>query len=154
MRVPIFLGFGEDKKPEECVLEEEKSTEELISNGDENSSDENDPLPTKLLKYLHLTVRGRLLHRHLSSFSHLDKVFWDKSENHLQLTKKDLIEYYNKISEYLLPYLKDRPLSLSRYPDRIEGKYFYHKNWNKEKPDLVQTVKVHSKSKDGIINCL
>ncbi len=38
MRVPIFLGFGEDKKPEECVLEEEKSTEELISNGDEKEA--------------------------------------------------------------------------------------------------------------------
>ena len=87
-----------------------------------------------------------------SSFSNLDKVFWDKSENHPQLTKKDLIEYYNKISEYLLPYLKDRPLSLSRYPDGIKGKHFYHKNWDKEKPDFVQTVKVYSKSKDDIVN--
>ena len=87
-----------------------------------------------------------------SIFSNLDKVFWDKSENHPQLTKKDLIEYYNKISEYLLPYLKDRPLSLSRYPDGIKGKHFYHKNWDKEKPDFVQTVKVYSKSKGGIVN--
>ena len=51
-----------------------------------------------------------------------------------------------------MPYLKDRPLSLSRYPDGIKGKHFYHKNWDKEKPDFVQTVKVYSKSKGGIVN--
>ena len=59
-----------------------------------------------------------------ATFSNLDKVFWEKTTNHPQLTKKDLIEYYSEISEYLLPYLKDRPLSLSRYPDGIKGKSF------------------------------
>ncbi len=153
MRVPIFLGFREDKKPEECVFEEEKSTEELVSNGNEKEqpqklpttyeaseiSSSNSPNTTTMLPSS-------------SSFSNLDKVFWDKSESHPQLTKKDLIEYYDKISEYLMPYLKDRPLSLSRYPDGIKGKHFYHKNWDKEKPDFVQTVKVYSKSTDDIIN--
>ena len=86
-----------------------------------------------------------------SSFSNLDKVFWDKSENRPKLTKKDLIEYYNKISEYLLPYLRDRPLSSSRYPNGIQGKHFYH-NWDKEKPDFAQSANIYSKSKEGIIN--
>jgi bifunctional non-homologous end joining protein LigD len=152
MRVPIFLGFREDKKPEECVLEEEKSTEELISNGNEKEQRRERPTTYEASEISTSNGPSTTITPSSSSFSHLDKVFWDKSENHLQLTKKDLIEYYNKISEYLLPYLKDRPLSLSRYPDGIEGKHFYHKNWNKEKPDFVQTVKVHSKSKDGIIN--
>ena len=49
----------------------------------------------------------------------------------------------------ILPYLKDRPLSLSRYPDGIKGKSFYHKNWNQNnKPTFVQTVKVYSESRE------
>ena len=87
-----------------------------------------------------------------SFFSNLDKVFWDKTEDHPQLTKNDLIEYYSKISKYLLCYLEDRPLSLSRYPDGIKGNHFYHKNWEQTKPDFVQTVKIYSKSKGYTIN--
>jgi bifunctional non-homologous end joining protein LigD len=156
MRAPIFLRFREDKKPEECTVEEEKSTEELVSDGNEKEQRqiEEQQLPDA---YGSSGMSSSNSHSdtaqlHSTSFSHLDKVFWDKSENHSQLTKKDLIEYYNNISEYLLPYLKDRPLSLSRYPDGIKGKHFYHKNWDKEKPDFVQTLKVYSKSKGGIVN--
>ena len=89
-----------------------------------------------------------------SSFSNLDKVFWDKTSTHPQLTKKDLIKYYDNISPYILPHLKDRPLSLSRYPNGIKGKSFYHKNWSQEnKPPFVQTVKIYSESREGnIIN--
>jgi len=159
MRSPIFLRFREDKKPEECVIEEEKSTEEIVGLKDEKKEllreggekeQSNTPEASETRSS---DGSGASMSSSSSSFfSNLDKVFWDKSENHPQLTKKVLIEYYNKISEYLLPYLKDRPLSLSRYPDGIKGKHFYHKNWDKEKPDFVQTVKVYSKSKGGIVN--
>ena len=80
------------------------------------------------------------------SFSNLDKFFWNETKDHIALTKGDLIDYYDKISEYILPYLKDRPLSLSRYPDGALGKHFYHKNWDKSKPEYVETVKVYSES--------
>jgi bifunctional non-homologous end joining protein LigD len=87
-------------------------------------------------------------------FSNLDKVYWPKTLEHPELTKANLIEYYNKVSNYILPYLKDRPLSLSRYPDGITGKHFFHKNWgDKEKPEFVNTVQVYSKS-TGNINTL
>ena len=71
-----------------------------------------------------------------------------------KLTKKDLIEYYDNISSYILPHLEDRPLSLSRYPNGIKGKSFYHKNWNQEnKPSFVQTAEIYSESREGnIIN--
>ncbi len=156
MRAPIFLRFREDKKPEECTVEEEKSTEELVSDGNEKEQRqiEEQQLPDAYGSsgMSSSNSHGDTAQLHSTSFSHLNKVFWDKSENHSQLTKKDLIEYYDNISEYLLPYLKDRPLSLSRYPDGIKGKHFYHKNWDKEKPDFVQTLKVYSKSKGGIVN--
>jgi len=159
MRSPIFLRFREDKKPEECVIEEEKSTEEIVGLKDEKKEllreggEKEQSNTLEASETRSSDGSGASMPSSSSSFfSNLDKVFWDKSENHPQLTKKVLIEYYNKISEYLLPYLKDRPLSLSRYPDGIKGKHFYHKNWDKEKPDFVQTVKVYSKSKGGIVN--
>jgi bifunctional non-homologous end joining protein LigD len=88
----------------------------------------------------------------LQSFSHPDKTFWNKTGDHGELTKKDLIDYYESMSDYILPYLKDRPVSLSRYPDGVTGKHFYHKNWDKNKPEFVETVKVYSESRDHIIN--
>ena len=41
---------------------------------------------------------------------------------------------------------------MSRYPDGIKGKHFYHKNWDQEKPDFVESIKIYSKSKGGVIN--
>jgi bifunctional non-homologous end joining protein LigD len=143
MRTPIFLKFREDKIPKDCIIEEEieKHVEEIIKQQEEIGK--------------HNNLYSVSSSSPSSSFSNLDKVFWDIARNHPQLTKKDLIEYYDKISSYILPYLKDRPLSLSRYPDGIKGKSFYHKNWNQEKPAFVQAVKVYSESReDNIINYL
>ncbi len=55
-------------------------------------------------------------------FSNLEKIYWNETTLHPLITKKDLIEYYDKISSFILPHLRDRPLSLNRYPDGIGGK--------------------------------
>jgi bifunctional non-homologous end joining protein LigD len=147
MRSPIFLRFREDKMPKECILEMEKYTNKVIETVEVESSTEN-----KSNGYYKIKESSN---NHFDSFfSNLDKVFWEKTTIHPQITKKDIIEYYEKISNHILPYLKDRPLSLNRYPDGIKGKSFYHKNWNQNnKPTYVQTVKVYSESrKDNIIN--
>ncbi|MGE5862886.1 MAG: DNA ligase D, partial [Nitrososphaerales archaeon] len=147
MRSPIFLRFREDKISKECILEMEKYTNTVIETVEVESSKEN-----KSNGYYKIKESSNNYFD--SSFSNLDKIFWDKTTIHPQLTKKDLIEYYKKISNHILPYLKDRPLSLNRYPDGIKGKSFYHKNWNQNnKPTYVQTVKVYSESrKENIIN--
>ena len=149
MRAPIFLRFREDKLPKDCIIEEEieKQTEEIVKQQQEETQKHHN---NNLYSAPYSSSSS-----YSSSFSNLDKVFWDKARDQRQLTKKDLIEYYDKISSYILPYLKDRPLSLSRYPDGIKGKSFYHKNWNQEKPAFVRTVKVYSESReDNIINYL
>jgi bifunctional non-homologous end joining protein LigD len=89
-----------------------------------------------------------------TNFSNLGKVFWPKTTQHQPLTKENLIEYYNKISSHILPHLKNRPLILSRFPNGIDSKHFYQKNWDKETPDYVDKVRVYSKSRDIIINYL
>lgn len=73
--------------------------------------------------------------------THLKKIFWPKEG----YTKGDVIAYYDKIAPYILPYLKDRPESLNRHPDGIEGESFYHKDIL-DHSDWVKTVPIPSDS--------
>jgi bifunctional non-homologous end joining protein LigD len=63
-----------------------------------------------------------------------DKVFWPNE----RYTKGDLIAYYRAVAPYLLPYLRDRPLVLTRYPDGIDGKSFYQKDAPDYAPDWIR----------------
>jgi bifunctional non-homologous end joining protein LigD len=73
-----------------------------------------------------------------------DKVFWPDEG----ITKGDLFEYYRSVAPWLLPYLRDRPLVLTRFPDGIEGTSFYQKNTPGHVPDWIRTVGVWSESSD------
>lgn len=70
-----------------------------------------------------------------------DKVFFPEEE----ITKGDLIDYYEKIADFLLPYLKDRPLSLNRFPDGINKEGFYQKDTPDYFPDWIETVEIEKK---------
>ncbi|MGI6609258.1 MAG: non-homologous end-joining DNA ligase [Limnochordia bacterium] len=77
--------------------------------------------------------------RHLE-LSNLDKVLWpDKG-----ITKGDLIHYYASVAERLLPHLRRRPLTLTRYPDGITGDMFYQKDTPLHAPDWLPTYAVAS----------
>jgi len=67
--------------------------------------------------------------------SNLDKVLFPEDG----ITKGDVINYYLRISPWLLPYLKDRPLTLRRYPDGITGPHFFEKNAPAHTPEFVET---------------
>jgi bifunctional non-homologous end joining protein LigD len=82
--------------------------------------------------------------------SNLNKVFWPKEG----YTKGDLIEYYVSVKDWILPYLKDRPLVLTRYPDGIEGKSFYQKNAPDFIPSWVRTESIWSGSSEREIKYL
>ena len=64
--------------------------------------------------------------------TNLDKVYW-KKENY---TKRDLLNYYYDIAPYMLPYMKNRPQSLNRHPNGINGMSFYQKNVQGKVPGL------------------
>jgi bifunctional non-homologous end joining protein LigD len=136
MRAPIFLRFRYDKQSSECFINQLEIDNDTIASA---KSPPQPPYPQHRL-------------------SNLDKVYWPNiggsSSLEKLLTKRDLIEYYDKISKYILPHLRNRPLSLKRYPDGIMGKTFYHKNWTQEKPDFVKTIQVFSDSRDDIVNYL
>lgn len=73
--------------------------------------------------------------------THLDKIFFPKTK----YTKGDLFAYYESVAEYILPYLKDRPLSLNRMPNGITGESFFQKN-NPHLPDWVPHADIFSDS--------
>ena len=56
--------------------------------------------------------------------------------------QRDLLVYLAKVSPYLLPHLKDRPLTMSRYPDGIAGEHFYQKHWDHPIPGFVRKVSI------------
>jgi len=72
--------------------------------------------------------------------SHLNKSFWPKYQSHKTITKRDYLRYLIKVSPYLLPHLKDRMITLIRFPQGIEGIKFFQKHWQENLPDFVQTV--------------
>jgi bifunctional non-homologous end joining protein LigD len=79
--------------------------------------------------------------------TNLNKIFYPKAG----FTKGDVIDYYVRISSVLLPHLKDRPITLKRYPDGVEGIFFYEKECPAHRPKWVKTTKV-AKSEGGQIN--
>jgi bifunctional non-homologous end joining protein LigD len=110
LRQPVYLRLRDDKKPAECIWQ--TAAEEGGSTGGEGepaaaavSPDDPPDRPTV-------------------AFTNLTKVFWPADG----YTKGDLIAYYEGVAEWLLPYLEDRPVVLTRYPDGIDGKSFFQKD--------------------------
>ena len=85
-----------------------------------------------------------------AELTHLDKIYWP-DEN---ITKGELLDYYSKIAPYILPYLKDRPLSLKRNPNGIKDNGFFHKDAGDIAPDWVKKIEIHSESTDKMVNYL
>jgi bifunctional non-homologous end joining protein LigD len=122
LRQPVFLRFRDDKQPEECVIER--------------------PRPERSEPMLAIEP-SRAAPRTAApdiKFTNLTKVFWPDEG----YTKGDLIEFYRAISPWMLPYLTERPLVLTRYPDGISGKSFFQKDAPQYAQDFVRTVTIWS----------
>jgi len=104
LRIPVFRRLRDDKRPEECTHPAPRAL----------------PDPAETLAALR---EEREAERTVKT-TNPDKVFWPKE----RYTKGDLVDYYLAIAPWILPYLEDRPLVLTRFPDGIEGKSFYQKN--------------------------
>src|SRR5438045_6144888 len=83
--------------------------------------------------------------------SNLDKVLYPK----VGFAKGQVIDYYIRIAPVLLPHLRDRPLTMKRYPNRVDTEFFYEKNCPSHRPKWVQTAKVWSEGNNRIMHyCL
>ncbi|HEX2935604.1 MAG TPA: DNA ligase D [Bacteroidales bacterium] len=143
-RHPSFKGMRVDKKATDVVRERETSTKEIIT--EEGNNKNAKPVQQKMLKGMDNKNKGTLLNpteetqvkkingRELK-FTHLDKLYWPEDG----ISKRDMFNYYYRVAEYILPYLKDRPLSLNRFPNGIHGQSFYQKDVKGKAPDWVRT---------------
>ena len=122
LRQSVFVRFRDDKKPEDVTMPG-------TGNGEGAAPEESAPIPQSPVP----------VSREVK-FSNLDKVFWPEEG----YTKGDLIEYYRSMGPWLLPYLKNRPVVLTRYPDGINGKSFYQKDAPGFVPEWIQTVAIWS----------
>jgi bifunctional non-homologous end joining protein LigD len=129
LRQPVFLRFRDDKRPEECVRREQQK-----------QRGEWDVVPSVDAPAPGPTGKGpRTTHPEVK-LTNLDKVFWPDDK----LTKGDLIAYYRAIAPWMLRYLTERPLVLTRYPDGITGKSFFQKDAPQYAQQFVRTVTIWS----------
>ncbi len=126
LRHPVFIRFRDDKAPEECIAHSEASTEPAARPGGEG------PQPVVAPS---AAVQSREVR-----FTNQDKVFWPKEG----YTKGDLIAYYRAVGPWLLEYLRERPLVLTRFPDGIDGKSFFQKDAPGFAPEWVRTERMWS----------
>src|SRR5438034_6556308 len=80
--------------------------------------------------------------------SNLSKVLYPK----VGFTKGQVIDYYIRIAPVLLPHLKDRPITLKRYPDGVEGFFFYEKQCPSHRPKWIKTATVNSRREEKHID--
>lgn len=140
-RHPSFQGMREDKKAKEVVREIAEPTIAVVEK-DEKQPDKHadaiNPPKQKGRKTLlnpKDETQVRKINGHDLTFTHLSKIYWPEDK----VTKRDMFNYYYQAAEYILPYLKDRPMSLNRFPGGIHGPSFYQKDVKDKAPDWAKT---------------
>jgi bifunctional non-homologous end joining protein LigD len=128
LRQPVFLRFRDDKSPSECIR-----SGDLIPSEPEQAHEPAGKVP-----------RSRALPRDEEGLpfelTNLKKPFWPEDG----YTKGDLIEYYRAVSPWLLAYLRNRPVVMTRYPDGIGGKSFFQKDAPGFRPEWIRTERMWS----------
>lgn len=124
LRQPVFLRLRDDKQAAECLREARPGLPEPAPETGDDAAQRSVQLTNP------------------------DKVFWPDE----QYTKGDLIEFYRRVSEWLLPYLEGRPVVLDRYPDGINGKSFFQKDAPQFAPDWIRTERMWSEHSEREIS--
>ena len=148
LRAPVFLRLRDDKPAEEIrhVDVVHVSSEETNDDSPASSDDTGD-----ILDQLKNAKERFILHvqGHKISLTNMDKPLWPKLGRRRALTKRDLLVYFAQVSPYLLPHLRDRPITLTRYPNGITGQFFFQKHWEAPLPEFVDTVALWSSHNEG-----
>ena len=157
LRHPVFIGLREDLQPAECRWENEAAVPETT--------------PTTAPQVVHAPeVVGKILNTEAQieaelfkgrsetitveldgkrfRLTNLNKVYFPESG----YTKRNLLAYYYRVAEYILPFLRDRALVLRRYPDGIKGQAFFQKDIREGLPDWFKTAPVESEERGKAIH--
>ena len=159
LRAPVYVGTRNDVEPASVrrddpasvveVIDAEPAPEEVAATGDPVEA-----LAASVVRQLDenkkdnftIDVGGVPI-----KLTNLSKEFWPAYEGHAPRTKRDLIRYYALVAPWLLPHLKDRPLTLTRYPNGIDGQSFYQKHWPSTFPEefRVERAAIYSAHNDA-----
>lgn len=137
LRHPVFLGLRIDKKATEVKSVKSKSVKTNKKQSVSKSQMEND---------YDLKVGKTTLH-----LTNQNKIYFPDDG----ITKGDIVNYYNEVADLILPYLKDRPQSMNRFPNGINGPSFYQKDLDLDKvPSWLKTKALYSESNNAEIDYL
>ena len=153
LRHPVFLGLREDARPTDCQWENEVAAPapaapavvrapEIVGRVLNTKAG----VENELFKGRSETVTIELDSKRLR-FSNLNKVYFPESG----YTKRNLLAYYYRMADFILPFLRDRALVLRRYPDGIRGQAFFQKDVREGLPEWFKTVPVDSEHLGEVI---
>ncbi|MGA9992685.1 MAG: DNA ligase D, partial [Thiobacillaceae bacterium] len=146
LRAPVFLRLRDEVDPKSVRRTELKRAAQA------DTATQPDTWAADVLRQLEDKGAGFTLAvgPHRIRLTHLDRVYWpaDKALKQPPLTKRDLLRYLAQVSPFLIPHLAERPLTMIRMPEGIEGERFFQKHWEQPLPEYVQSVTVFSESKD------
>jgi len=159
LRQPRFLGMQEDRDPKSCTFEEQMKTATTKKKAPREKPSRTSPatstegtlntdrriaeeLANRTSDNIFVEVDGRRLH-----FTNLNKVYFPKDG----YRKRDLLGYYFWAAPMILPFLKDRPLVLRRYPNGIEEQAFFQKDAGKDAPEWAKTVSIASEDRGRVV---
>ncbi len=138
LRHPSFKGLREDKEAKNITWEQPAVIEENHADSTlSNIRIINVPGNNDRKSLLNPTDESqvRKINGHDVKFQNLSKIYWPKE----RITKRDMLNYYYQVAPFILPYLKDRPQTLNRYPNGIAGEAFYQRDVKGKVPEWVQT---------------
>ena len=148
LRHPVFVALCEDGQPTDCRWESEVATPatppevvhapEVVGRVLKTEAQ----IEAELFKGHSETVTIELDGKRLR-LSNLNKIYFPESG----YTKRNLFAYYYRMADFILPFLRDRPLVLRRYPDGIKGQAFFQKDLREGVPDWFVTVPLTSEEK-------
>ncbi|MEX0608102.1 MAG: DNA ligase D [Balneolaceae bacterium] len=149
IRHPVFKGLRSDKSPTEITKEKEvmKPSKEQKKKEQQKTEDkkQRSPSPQKNKNKSKIKGSNVLEIEGISvPVTNLDKVYWPDEG----YTKYDLIDYYVKMADVIMPYLVDRPQNLNRHPNGIYKEGFYQKDSGGILPDWIETIGIYSESSE------
>jgi bifunctional non-homologous end joining protein LigD len=127
LRAPVFLGLRDDLNPRQVQRESAEPESEMFAENEKEAT--------------------RQIDGHTLKFTNLNKVYYPDEG----YTKRDVLNYYQAIADLILPHLKDRPLSLKRYPNGIQQEYFFQKNVREAFAPWLRTELIESEHNHGPI---
>jgi bifunctional non-homologous end joining protein LigD len=146
IRHPSFEGLREDKSAREVVREKAAPVKQVVEKdpwaGAKPLTRERGKIQRRTLLNPTEKTQVRNIDGHEIKFNNLEKIYWPKEK----VSKRDMLNYYYQVAPYMLPYMKDRPQTLNRFPHGINGESFYQKDITGKVPSWIKPFPYYSEA--------